>query len=71
MRMPGRRGQEPRPQFKLAMRGYDQREVDVYLARLPEDPGLPVPAFARVLRGYDPEQVDLYIEELKAPRPQP
>ncbi len=71
MRMPGRRGRGPRPQFKLAMHGYDQREVDVYLARLPEDPGLQVPAFARVRRGYDPEQVDLYIEALKAPGPQP
>jgi len=65
------RGRQARPQFKLAMRGYDQREVDAYLARLPEEPDLPLPAFARVLRGYDPEQVDLYIQEIKAPRKRP
>jgi DivIVA domain-containing protein len=51
--------------FKLVMRGYDQREVDDYLARLSEDPRLAVPAFRKVLRGYDIEQVDTYIERVK------
>jgi DivIVA domain-containing protein len=48
------------------MRGYDRREVDHYLARLSDDPGLAVPAFPKVMRGYNIEQVDLYIEQLKS-----
>ncbi len=48
------------------MRGYDPREVDLYLQRVSDDPSLPVPAFREVLRGYSIEQVDMYIEELKA-----
>jgi DivIVA domain-containing protein len=51
--------------FRLVMRGYDRREVDHYLARLSNDPGLAVPGFAQVMRGYNPEEVDLYIEEVK------
>ena len=62
----GQGGQEPRPQFKLAMRGYPTREVDDFLARLSDDPELPVPVFARVMRGYDPGNVDLYIKHVKA-----
>lgn len=50
------------------MRGYDQREVDVFIAGRPEDPDLPVPHFSRVMRGYDPEQVGAYIKELRACR---
>jgi DivIVA domain-containing protein len=67
----GQDGQEPRPQFKPAMRGYATREVDDFLARLSGDPDLPVPGFARVMRGYDPAQVDLYIEHVKALRHRP
>jgi DivIVA domain-containing protein len=66
MRNSGHGGGEPRPQFKLAMRGYDPGEVEEFLARVPDDPDLPVPGFARVMRGYDPEEVDLYIEHVKA-----
>lgn len=62
----GQGGQEPRPQFKLATRGYAKGEVDDFLARLSDDPDLPVPAFARVMRGYDPTDVDLYIKSVKA-----
>lgn len=56
----------PRPEFKLVMRGYDRREVDRYLARLPGDPGLAVPRFVQVMRGYDPEEVERYVEHVKA-----
>ena len=59
-------GEEPRPQFKPAMRGYATRDVDDFLARLSDEPDLPVPAFARVMRGYDAGQVDLYIDRVKA-----
>ncbi|HEY7325175.1 MAG TPA: DivIVA domain-containing protein [Streptosporangiaceae bacterium] len=48
------------------MRGYDRREVDLYLARQADDPSLAVPAFREVMRGYNVEQVDMYIDELKA-----
>jgi DivIVA domain-containing protein len=57
---------KPSPKFKLAMRGYDPDEVDAFLARLSEDPDLPVPGFARIMRGYDPVQVDLHIQHVKA-----
>jgi DivIVA domain-containing protein len=50
------------------MRGYDPREVDDYLARLSDNPGLAVPTFREVMRGYNVEQVDTYIEEVKARR---
>ena len=63
--------QQPRPQFKPAMRGYATREVDDFLARLSDEPDLSVPAFSRVMRGYDPEVVDLYIERVKAARDRP
>jgi len=66
MRNSRRAGEEPRPQFKPALRGYAAGEVADFLARLSDDPDPPVPAFARVMRGYDPEQVDLYIEHVKA-----
>jgi DivIVA domain-containing protein len=46
MRNSGQGGQEPRPQFKPAMRGYVTREVDDFLARLSDDPDLPLPDFA-------------------------
>jgi len=65
MHSSGQGGLEPRPQFKPSMRGYATREVDDFLARLSDDPDLPVPGFARVMRGYDPAQVDLYIERVK------
>jgi len=57
---------KPPQQFKLAMRGYDPEEVEAFLARLSDEPGLPVPGFARVMRGYDPEQVELHIQQFKA-----
>jgi DivIVA domain-containing protein len=60
------RGRDPRRTFSLAMRGYDRREVDLYLARQADDPSLAVPAFREVMRGYNVEQVDMYIDELKA-----
>jgi DivIVA domain-containing protein len=73
MRNSGQGNQEPRAQFKLAMRGYAPREVDDFLARLSDDPDLPLPRFSRVMRGYDPAHVDLYIDSVKAdsrpPRP--
>jgi DivIVA domain-containing protein len=73
MRNSGQGGQEPRPQFKLAMRGYATGEVDDFLARLSDDPDLPVPGFARAMRGYDPEYGDQHIEHVKGlgPRPVP
>jgi DivIVA domain-containing protein len=61
-----RSGRKPPRQFKLAMRGYAPDEVEAFLARLSDVPGLPVPGFARVMRGYDPEQVDLHIQQVKA-----
>ena len=48
------------------MRGYDQREVDEYLAHLSDDPGLAAPAFRKRMRGYDLEQVDEYIRALRS-----
>jgi len=63
--------QEPRPQFKPAMRGYATHEVDDFLARLSDEPDLPVPSFTRVMRGYDPEMVDLYIQRVEADRDRP
>ncbi len=73
MQNSGQGSQEPRVQFKLAMRGYAPREVDDFLARLSDDPDLALPSFSRVMRGYDPAVVDLYIDRVKAdshpPRP--
>ena len=56
----------PRPVFKLVMNGYDRRQVDDYLAGLPEDANLPAPGFDLVMRGYDPGEVELYAEHIRA-----
>ena len=49
------------PSFVIQLRGYDTRQVDLYLARLAADPGHPAPVFARALRGYDRAQVDEHL----------
>lgn len=36
-------GQEASPHFQRTMRGYEPGEVDAFLARVADDPDLPVP----------------------------
>lgn len=47
------------PRFRVVWRGYDRRQVDEYIRRLPDrsDP----PEFDVVLRGYDHKEVEAYI----------
>ena len=56
-------GETEGPEFAVVMRGYDRRQVDEYLVRLEEDPGLPAPEFAHVMRGYDMHQVQRYLHK--------
>jgi DivIVA domain-containing protein len=47
------------PRFSVAWRGYDRRQVDEYVRRLPDRSGPPV--FDVVFRGYDRKEVEAYI----------
>jgi hypothetical protein len=64
-------GQEPRPQFKLAMRGY---ALAVWTTSLPVYPTTWIsrsPSSPASCGGYDPAHVDLYIDQVKALKHRP
>jgi DivIVA domain-containing protein len=53
--------------FDVAMRGYDQRQVDTYLERLERGEERPSGrvGFTLTLRGYDRHQVDAHLQRLE------